>query len=141
MFVEDNGLHVGQIHHHVNDGELEVRIFLRHFLDSRCLGEARRNDGRVALVGKVADGLLALGLVGDLKFAIGHARVGLEFLRAIVHGLVERLVELAANVEHDGRLVIRRECGRCHEARKRHSAQELLDHDCLPVIFDRLIKP
>ena len=71
--------------------------------------------GDIALVGEVADGLLALGLVGDLELAIGDAGLGLELLGAVVHALVEGLVELAADVEDDGGLVVGRESsGRRH---------------------------
>ena len=115
MLLEHDGLDVRQVHHHVDDGELEVRIFLGDLLDGRGLGEARRDDRRIALVGEVADGLLALGLVGDLELAIGDAGLGLELLGAVEHALVEGLVELAADVEDDGGLVVCRESsGRRH---------------------------
>ena len=59
--------------------------------------------------------LLALGLVGDLELAIGDAGLGLELLGAVEHAFVEGLVELAADVEDDGGLVVCRESsGRRH---------------------------
>ena len=110
MLLEDDRLDVRQIDHHVDDGEFQVGIFLGDLLDSRGLGEARGDDRRIALVGEVADGLFALGFVGDFEFAIGDAALGLELLRAVVHRLVEGLVELAADVEHDGGLVVGGQC-------------------------------
>ena len=106
MFIEHDGLYVGQIDDHVNNGKLQIRIFLRHFFNSSSLCKARSNDWREALVGKIADGLFALGFVGDFKFAIGNARIGLEFFRAIEHRFVERLVKLATDIKHDGRFVV-----------------------------------
>ena len=53
-------------------------------------------------------GLVALALVGDLELEIVEAGLGLELLGAVVGGLVERLVELAAHVEDHGRREVRR---------------------------------
>ena len=75
LFLEDDGLHVRQIDHHVDDRELEIGIFLGDFFKGSGLGKARGDDRAVALVGKVADGLFALGFVGDFKFAVGDARL------------------------------------------------------------------
>ena len=111
MLLEHDGLDVRQVHHHVDDGEFQFGIFLGDLLDGGGLGEARRDDRRIALVGEVADRLLALGLVGDFELAIGDAGLGLELLGAVEHAFVEGLVELAADVEHDGGLVVGGEGG------------------------------
>ena len=134
MLLEHDGLDVGQVHHHVDDGELEVRIFLGDLFDRGGLGEARGDDGLVALVGEVADGLLALGLVGDFELAIGDPGLGLELLRAVEHAFVERLVELAADVEDDGRLVLG-QCGRAGDGKGRSGGQKCTsEHVRLPVV-------
>ena len=106
MFIEDDRLDVRQIDHHVDNGEFQIGIFLGDLFDRRGLGKARRDNRRIALVGEVADGLFALGLVGDFELAISHAALGLELLRAVEHRLVEGLVELAADIEHNGRFVV-----------------------------------
>ena len=74
LLLEDDGLHVRQVDNHVNDGKLQVGIFLGDFFQGRGLGKACRDDRAVALVGKIADRLFALGFIGDFEFAIGDAR-------------------------------------------------------------------
>ncbi len=57
----------------------------------------------MAAAGEIAQRLLALGIVLDLKIAIVHSRFALEALGAGIGGLVEALVELAAKViDHGG---------------------------------------
>jgi hypothetical protein len=58
--------------------------------------------------------LLELGLVGDLEVRIVHLGLGLELLGAGIDPFVERLVELAADVEDDRGLDVGR--GGCRDA-------------------------
>ena len=81
LLLEHQGLHIGQIDHVVDDGKLEVGIFGGDLLHRFFLGEARRDDRAIALVGEIADRLFALGLVGDFEFAVGGARFSLELFR------------------------------------------------------------
>ena len=103
MLLEDHGLHVRQVHHHVDQGELGLGELLGHRLDGRRLGEAHRHHHLGAAPGHVAERLLAHGRVGDLEIAVLDAGVRRELLGAVERGLVERFVELAAHVEDDGR--------------------------------------
>ncbi len=80
MFLEHDRLDVRQIHYHVDDRELELRVFLCDLFDGRGLREAGCDDRAVALVGEVADRLLALRLVGDFELAILYAGLRLELL-------------------------------------------------------------
>ena len=135
VLLEHDRLDVGLVDHHVDDGEFQVRIFLGDLLDGCRLGEARGDDGRIALVGEVADGLFALGLVGDLELAIGDAGLLLELLRTVVHAFVERLVELAANVEDDGGLrVIRERCAGGEGQGRGGGHERTSEHLRLPVV-------
>ena len=70
MFLEHDGLHVGPVHHHVDDGELGIRVFLRHLVQRRRLAKADRDDRVVAAAGEVAQGLPTLRLVGHLELAV-----------------------------------------------------------------------
>jgi hypothetical protein len=70
-------------------------------------GEAGHDDRVAAVLGEAAQRLLALRSVGDLELDIFDAGLGLELLGAVIGGLVERLVELAAQVEQQRRLVLR----------------------------------
>ena len=61
MFLEHDGRNVWQVNNHVNDGKLEIRIFLGNFFNGSGLGKTRGNDGAVTLVGEITDRLFALG--------------------------------------------------------------------------------
>jgi hypothetical protein len=68
----------------------------------RALREADADDRVGAALGHAALGLLALRRVGDLELQVGLAGFLLPALGAVVGGLVEGLVELAAHVVDDG---------------------------------------
>ena len=71
-------------------------------------GEARDDDGRKALLGELADGLLALGVARNLEVAVIAAGFLLVLLGAIIGSLVEGFVELAATVIDQRRISKRR---------------------------------
>jgi hypothetical protein len=102
--LNHDALHVGQLDHRVDDGELQLREFLGHLLDGAALREAHADDRVGAALGHAAHGLLALRRVADLEVQVGLAGLLLPALGAVVGGLVERLVELAAHVVDDGGL-------------------------------------
>ena len=104
LLLEDDRLHVGQVDHHVDDGELELGKLFRHFFDAGSLPETDANDGTGAALSHAPDGLLALGFVGNFKVEVLATRFFFPALHAFVSGLVERFVELASHVKHDGRL-------------------------------------
>ena len=83
---------------------LSVGEFLGDLLERVRPGEADGDDRVEALAGEVAERLFALGVVLDLEVAIGDAGLLLELLGAVEGRLVERLVELAADVVDDRRL-------------------------------------
>ena len=66
------------------------------------------HDRIAAVLGEAAQRLLALGLVGDLEFAIFDAGFGLELLCAVEGRFVERLVEFAAQIVEQCRLHVLR---------------------------------
>ena len=104
MLVEDDRAHVRLLDHHVDDGEVGVGELRRHGLHRRAVGEAGDDDRVVAALGEAAQRLLALGVVLQLELLVGDAGLGLEALGALEGGLVERAVELAAEVEDDRRV-------------------------------------
>ena len=108
LLLEDDGAHVLHVHHAVDDGEPVLRILHGDLFQGRRLGEADTEDRVRAALGHPAQGLLALGLVGDLEFAIVDAGLFLELLDAVIDAFVEAFVEFAAHVEDDGGLEIRR---------------------------------
>ena len=92
---------VGLVDDRVDDRELRCRGTRPR---SSRAGSRRRSRPRRrcrAALRHAAQRLLALALVGDLELEIGDAGLLLELLGAVVGGLVERLVELAAHVEDD----------------------------------------
>ena len=101
MFLEHHGLHVGQVHHHVNDGELQLGKFLGYFFDAGGLAKTNADDGAGTALSHAADRLLALGFVGDFERQVLLARFFLPFFDTGVSRFVEGLVELATHVEHD----------------------------------------
>ena len=64
--------------------------------------------GREAVLGELAQDLLALRVVLDLEVAEGDVDLLLELGRAVEHAFVEGLVELAAEIIDHGRLDRRR---------------------------------
>src|SRR5262245_61513817 len=99
VLLEHDRLHVGQRDHRIDDRELDRGELLRDLLETAGLREADADDDRRASPRHVAQRLLALALVGDLELTVLDAGLLLVPLRAVVGGLVERLVELAAHVE------------------------------------------
>ena len=67
-------------------------------------GKADGHDRREAVLGELAQDLLALRLVLDLEVAEIDAGFLLELCRAVEHALVEGFVELAAKIIEDGGL-------------------------------------
>ena len=108
MLLEHDGAHVGQIDDGVDDGKTGLGEFLGHLFQSRCLGKADPDHRVRPTLRHAPQGLLALGFVGDLEFAILDAGFLLEALNAVEHTLVEGFVEFAAHVEDDGRIDLRR---------------------------------
>jgi Fe2+ transport system protein FeoA len=104
MLLEEDRADVGQVDHHVDDGEIGVGELRRDLLQRVAVGEADGDDGVVAAAGEAAQRLLALGVVLDLEIAVVDAGLGLELLGAGIGGLVEGFVELAAEVVDDRRL-------------------------------------
>ncbi len=83
--------------------------------------------------------LIPLAFVGDLEFQVLDAGLVLEPFGAVIGGLVEGFVELAAHIEDDGRLEILGNGGPGgHEHGTRgqngggESAEKWLSHPCLP---------
>jgi hypothetical protein len=102
MLVEDHRLHVRRIDHHVDDGELGVGKVGGHLGQHVAEGKAGHHDGVGARLGQTAQRLFALRFVLHLQLLVGAAGFLGPTLGAVEGGLVERLVELAAQVEDDG---------------------------------------
>jgi hypothetical protein len=107
VLLEQDRADVGQVDDHVDDGEIGVGELLATF-SARWPGRSRWRPRVVAAAGEAAQGLLALAVVLDLEVAVLDAGLGLELLGAGIGGLVEALVELAAEVVDDGRLDVGR---------------------------------
>jgi hypothetical protein len=133
VLLEDHRLHVGQVDHRVDDGEARVGKFLGDLLEGRSLGEADAEHGVRAALRHLPEGLLALGFVGDLELPVLDAGLLAEPLDAVVDALVEGLVELAAHVEDDRRLELRRLGAAQGEAEQTAECQEVFAHPVLPV--------
>ncbi len=99
LLLEGDGLHVGQRHHHVDDGEVHVGEFLGDLLERHGLREADGDDRVLAPLGKTPMGLLELRLVAGLELGDGDAGFLVEALGALAHAFVEGFVELAAGRE------------------------------------------
>ena len=104
MLTEHDRLHVGQLHHAVDDGEMGVGEFLADLLQRNRLGKADGNDRVLAALGKPAQRLLELGLVGRLEVSDGDLGLVGEPLGPIGDALIEGFVELAAVGIDDRRL-------------------------------------
>ncbi|CDX32277.1 conserved hypothetical protein [Mesorhizobium sp. SOD10] len=114
ILLEYQRADIGQVDGIVDDGEVEVGIFGRDLLQRVLPGKAGHDDRVTAVLGEAAQRLLALRSVGDLEFDIGDAGFLLELLGAVIGGLVEGFVELAAQIVENGRLHIRRESRKNH---------------------------
>ena len=99
-------------------------------------GEADGHDRREAVLGELAQHLLALSVVLDFEVAEVDAGILLEFQRAVVDAFVERFVELAAEVIDDGRLDVGGERRRRYERRygeaRKQSGKLTSGHPTLP---------
>ena len=119
MFAVDKALHVGQIHHHVDDGELQLGKFRRHLGDAAGLRKADADDGVGTALGKTPRRLLTLRGVGDLEFQVRLAAFLLPGFGALPGRFAKGLVELAAQLEDHRRLGLGRAEG--HQAQKNKS--------------------
>jgi hypothetical protein len=128
LLLEGDGLHVGQRHHHVDDGEVHVGEFLGDLLEGDGLREADGDDRILATLGKAAMRLLELRLVAGLELGNGDAGFLVEALGALAHAFVEGFVELATRRVDDGGLgdVLRGggSQGSCGEQRDQQSGPE-----------------
>ena len=122
VFAEHEALHIGQVHHHVDDGELQLREVARHRLDGAGLREADADDRVGATLRKAPRRLLALRDVLDLVLQVRLAGLLLPALGTLPGGLAEGFVELAAQLEDEGRLGIG---GRCRQCQRRASSQRI----------------
>ena len=113
-------LHVRLLDHHVDDRELGVGEVGR----DRRSGTSPKakpviTTGLAPRLGEAAQRLFALGVGLHLELLVGAAGLGLAPLGAVEGGLVERFVELAAEVEDDRRIGQRRACGQRQRRRPR----------------------
>ena len=104
MLLEHDRLNVGQVDDVIDDAEFCLGIFGRDLRQRGLPGEADRHNRREAILGELAEDLLALRLVLDLEIAEIDAGLLLELCRAVEHAFVERFVELAAKIIKNGRL-------------------------------------
>ena len=105
MLLEDEGLDVRLVDHHVDDGELGVRELGGDFLYCGTHVEADGDDGAVATAGQTTQALLALGFVLGFELLDLDAFVlVVDFDAVAEHGFVEGLVEFACGVIDDGGL-------------------------------------
>ena len=105
MLLEDEGLDVRLVDHHVDDGELGFRELGGNLLYRRAHVEADGDDGAVATAGQTTQTLLALGFVLGLELLDLDAFVlVVDFDAVAEHGFVEGLVEFASGVIDDGGL-------------------------------------
>ena len=100
--LNSDRLHVRQVDDRVDDRELGLRVALRDLLERG--GEAKptattTSAPRLRTMRSIACSRWAS--LRHLELEVGHAGLLLELLGAVVGGLVERLVELAAHVEDD----------------------------------------
>ena len=104
VLLEGDGTDVRRIDGVVDDLELGVGIVRSHLRERIDEGEAGHDDRVAAVLGEAAQRLLALRGVGNLEIDIVDAGLLLEFLGAVVGGLVEGFVELAAEIVEQRRL-------------------------------------
>src|SRR5277367_1802340 len=104
MLLEYDRLDIGKVDDVIDDAEFRVGIFRRDLLQRGLPGEADGHDRREAILGELAQDLLALRLVLDLEIAEIDAGLLLKLCRAVEDTLVERFVELAAKIIENGGL-------------------------------------
>ena len=130
MLPEDNRLHVGLVDDRVDDGEAGLGELGRDLLQGGGVLEAHCQDGVLAPAGEVAQRLHALGVVLHLELPELDSGVGRKLRGAVVHALVEGLVELAAQVIHDTRLDVGRGGGATGQERRDRGEEETFQgHD------------
>jgi len=108
MLLEHQRAHVRLVDYDVDDREIEVRKIGGDFLQRLGPGESGHDDRIAALLGEAAQRLLALRGVRHFELDIFDAGFGLELLGPVVGRLVERFVELAAEIIEQRRLRILR---------------------------------
>src|SRR2546423_584936 len=101
VLLEDERGDVRQVARAVNDGEVDVRVVLRHNVHYGCLGEADADDEVVAALGERAHRRLNRDGVAGLHVAQHYRDILRGALDALPRGGVERAVVLAADVEDD----------------------------------------
>ena len=89
LFLEHHRLHIGQVHHHVDDGKVQFREVFGYLFNRRRLAEAHRDDGAGTFFGHAADRLLALGFIGNFELQVGLAGFFLPAFHAVVRGFIE----------------------------------------------------
>jgi hypothetical protein len=111
----------------------------RHLVDARRLRKADADDRAGATLRKSQRGLLALRRVLDLELEVRLAGVFLPALGAVERGLIERLVELAAELVDDGRLRLR-QCADEQSCKDGGGLQNVA-LNCAPKVRGSLMKP
>ncbi len=104
MLVEHNRAHVGLIHHHVDDHERGFGIIRGDFIQNVSKRETGHHDRVRPGFGQTTQRLFALGFRLHLDFAIRPAGFLNPTLRAVIGRFVEGFVELAAQIEDQGRI-------------------------------------
>src|ERR1700722_601809 len=146
MFLEHDRLDIGQVDDVIDDAEFRLGIFRRDLRQRGLPGEADGHDRREAVLGKLAQDLLALRLVLDLKITEIDAGFLLELCRAVEHAFVERFVELAAKIIENGGLNRVGRIGRdggektSGKSRRRHK-RDATEHILTSVWRERLPSP
>ena len=146
MLLEHDRLDVGQVDDVIDNAEFRLGIFRRDLLQRGLPGEADGHDRREAVLGELAQDLLALRLVLDLEIAEIDAGLLLEPCRAVEHALVERFVELAAKIIKNGGLNRVGRIGRgggektSGKSRRRHE-RDATEHMLTSVWRERLPSP
>ena len=126
MLLVDDRADVRLVDDHVDDGEFGVREIGGDLLERRRPREAGHDDRVVAVLGELAQRLLALGVVLDFEIAVFDAGFGLELLGAVEGGFVEGFVELAAEIIDDRRLDVRGEGRNGHRCSGQKAQYETL---------------
>ncbi len=129
----------GQYIHRINDREAQRRMRACHFLDARRLRKTDADDRARPALRKSQSRLLALRRVLDLELEVRLAAAFLPALGAVECGLVERLVELAAELVDDGGLRLRERAG--EQGRDYSDGSQKLALNCTPKVRGSLMKP
>ena len=102
MFAEDDALHIRRVHDRIDDGELRIGEFARHFRQRGGMAESDGDNRRIAVTRKAPQRLLALRVGLDFKFARRDPGLGPITLCAAKGAFVEALVEFSAEIIDDG---------------------------------------